>query len=508
MTNNSKNFGKPDVFEVSLRWLTDDEPARLRPMHHGWSMGELQIVVGGRNLTAHGVESQTQEGLIWYVGPLLHWLADNWKSLLNEEKYSWPEKSAGPAAEVCNGAIAMFSTSDVTQEKLGDVEAWYKRHGIANAACGGLFPDIFIRRFSDDAEISWTSSRPPFAPEGFYFKAAAGFARTAIGDVAKPLLQLLHWVREAPPVLELESFKKDWQTLVEKIDALDHISAEQFNSIVLTNGLLEKVQASFREKGREDLLTPKMSPDGTYVEAEAPAVAMFGGLSVDLSNSDVKALRDTLIAAASGMRSEPVLASLIENAPPQGKPWADGYALAESLLDDLEEQGWKVGDTDFVDVRALCGWLGVTISDKSLDTGSIRGVALAGDGLTSTIIINTASSYNLNNDGRRFTIAHELCHILYDQSRARRLAHTSGPWVAPGIEKRANAFAAWLLMPPRLLQKYMSLTGPIDASSLKRIADSMNVAERALIEHLYNLDVIGEYERDTLRRALPNERPS
>jgi hypothetical protein len=168
MTNSPKTFGSPETFEVSLGWLDDDEPVRRRPKSHGWSMGELKINVAGASLTAHRVQGHPREGLVWYLGPLLHWLADNWVALFNEERFSWPEKSAGSAVEVCNRAIARLSNIDSAHDNLKVAEAWYKRHGIANAAAGGLFPDIFIRRFADDVEISWTAVPPPFAPRGFF----------------------------------------------------------------------------------------------------------------------------------------------------------------------------------------------------------------------------------------------------------------------------------------------------------------------------------------------------
>ena len=48
-------------------------------------------------------------------------------------------------------------------------------------------------------------------------------------------------------------------------------------------------------------------------------------------------------------------------------------------------------------------------------------------------------------------IGHELCHLLHDRSFGSRLVIVSGPWAPRAIEQRANAFAAWLLMPPSLV---------------------------------------------------------
>jgi len=45
------------------------------------------------------------------------------------------------------------------------------------------------------------------------------------------------------------------------------------------------------------------------------------------------------------------------------------------------------------------------------------------------------------------TLAHELCHLLVDRGSATELMVVSTPWAPPEIERRANAFAAELLLP-------------------------------------------------------------
>jgi Zn-dependent peptidase ImmA (M78 family) len=301
--------------------------------------------------------------------------------------------------------------------------------------------------------------------------------------------------------LETPAFQADWKALVKKIDALDRIEPERFNAADIAEALLARVRASFQEKSREDLLTPKLSRNARYVISEAPAVAMFGGVSVQLSDADIAALRDALIAAANGAASDQ-LGRLVENAPLRGKPWQDGYDLAEDFLDRLEEDRIAVAPEGHCDVRALCEQLDITINQKDLNTESIRGVALAGEGYSPSILVNTRSSYNSSENGRRFTIAHELCHILHDQSRARRIAHASGPWAPPGVEKRANAFAAWLLMPPRLLHQHLGMELKMNVDRLHAIAGALHVADSALIEHLFNISLIDEVERDDLRTTV------
>ncbi|MBA4269499.1 MAG: hypothetical protein C0447_08795 [Methylobacterium sp.] len=233
-------------------------------------------------------------------------------------------------------------------------------------------------------------------------------------------------------------------------------------------------------------------------------VAMFGGVSPNLDDGDIDALRDALVSVMGGHDAKE-LAELVQDRkdlPVGNVPYEDGYQFAEELLDDIEERFGNLHPEGFVDPRAICKRLSVEVNECHLNTTSIRGVALAGEHFAPLILINGASVFNKSEEGKRFTLAHELCHILFDRTRARRIAHVSGPWVAPGIEKRANAFAAYLLMPRALLARYLASRSEIDIGTVRKLSETLRVNVSALIEHLYNLDFIDEVVRETLRFEL------
>ena len=78
------------------------------------------------------------------------------------------------------------------------------------------------------------------------------------------------------------------------------------------------------------------------------------------------------------------------------------------------------------------------------------------------MFVNECYAPNADEVGRRFTLAHEFCHLLFDQDQGQALAVASGPWAPRAIEQRANAFAAMFLMPAFLLKQMLSgLTVPI-----------------------------------------------
>lgn len=101
-----------------------------------------------------------------------------------------------------------------------------------------------------------------------------------------------------------------------------------------------------------------------------------------------------------------------------------------------------------------------------------------------TIVLNT-SGKNLNACVRRFSLAHELCHLLYDWNRQQPIAMMSG-YLTDGaldVERRANAFAVRLICPEAVLRK-------IDAkSSDDEIADVLRpygLPYRAALLYLRN----------------------
>ena len=176
-----------------------------------------------------------------------------------------------------------------------------------------------------------------------------------------------------------------------------------------------------------------------------------------------------------------------------------------NLLAELAEQPDNVASlvdvsrVSFIDVEKIVAELGIAVAEAQLETATIRGVAIAGEGFAPKIVVNLSSKYNDTKEGRRFTIAHELCHILHDRSRARRIAHVSGEWAAPQVEQRANAFAAYLLMPRELVASSIGTGNAGSPPVVNELAASLQVSATAQAEHLYNLRIIGDWERDNLR---------
>jgi Zn-dependent peptidase ImmA (M78 family) len=229
----------------------------------------------------------------------------------------------------------------------------------------------------------------------------------------------------------------------------------------------------------------------------SPAAAMFGALSPQISK--LTAVRLLAIAASS---REPADAQRpidrhVRNSPAWRsiEPWEDGYRLALDLLDDLDMTD-KPGPFNLDGL--LNDWQ-VARRDEALDQDGPLGVALAGPDITPTIVINRDHAMNRHDYGKRFTMAHELCHLLHDRDRTQRVAHSSTQWAPLSVEQRANAFAAMLLMPPGALRDaFHPRQRRVSRADVSAMARELQVGLRAAIQHLANLGYITDEDRTRL----------
>lgn len=220
-------------------------------------------------------------------------------------------------------------------------------------------------------------------------------------------------------------------------------------------------------------------------------VALFGSLSPNVSESDVMTLT-SMMTAASG---EVSLSIAINMEPLASTPWEQGYEFADSAREKF--QGLQ--STDAVDIEGILTEIGVEVKEVALTDSKVRAVALCGPGWKPQIAVNTCCASNVTPPGRRFTLAHELCHLLFDQQSGVQLAIASGPWAPKRIEQRANAFAAMLLIPSRKLHEYDTHWTP---EMITNTAQRFQVGRKTLINHLTNLALITHSESEDLEEDL------
>lgn len=213
-------FGEPSSFAVRVAFHHDpDEGAAASPeMAASW--GAFQIWVRDVNLCAHVDEGETLQYCHWYLLPLLEWLTENWDALLHEERHPTAVRPANTAAEVgsITSALSLGSTGSkdalVTQEACF---AWQHRHALRTARGGGIFPDVYLRRFRNKVEVSWKASQLAGA-EGVGFTATEGVVRDDLRAVAGVLHDMIEsasgWLHAQVPA------SQRCKSLVESVEAL------------------------------------------------------------------------------------------------------------------------------------------------------------------------------------------------------------------------------------------------------------------------------------------------
>ena len=197
------------------------------------------------------------------------------------------------------------------------------------------------------------------------------------------------------------------------------------------------------------------------------------------------------------------LSRLVKDVPVEGsdeRAWKQGYQLAESCLEAIDG---AIARELPIAVESLFDHFGISVETIELHDRSVRAVALAGPKHSPAVLVNENVAYR-SVQTRRFTLAHELCHILHDRTYGAALALASGPWAPVDVEKRANAFAAMLLMPTDLVGSFVrNLTSRLDSpGAIWEVANAFQTSFTATLEHLCNLGHIDEVTRDVLRAEI------
>ena len=507
--------GDTSEFALRLAFAPDPDDGQAAEPEASMSWGSFQLWVEGRNLCAHQEDGERAESVHWYLLPLMEWFAENWNPLLHEERLprnegdnAWASLQATrfPPWAIADN-IQLASRWESAWQK------WWQRHAIRTASEGGLLPDVVLRRVRDRVEISWGQTRIEGMPDHFGFsESERGCSRLEPQRVAGPLHEVLVSASEYLKSLSPES--RRLRKLHRQILAVKGVEEHRERRLMWLAGLgtdertvragwrrVTGYLAGYADDARRAILDPLESP--LVVTGACHATLMFGSVSPSVGKRDVVELaRLTIDLHAPGggrsaideaRRSVP----LEEAATP---PWYQGYELAESLHDQLDPEHV---DGESVDIEGIIEQQGVTIVDRELSDRTIRAVAVDGERHRPGILVNSRNSANAYPFGRRFTLAHEFCHLLFDRDVGAHLAIASGPWAPHDVERRANAFAAMFLMPNELVRRAVSaLAGSLETKdAVLSVANRLRTSFDSTLWHLKNLGYID----DVTRQRIENE---
>ena len=503
-----KLAGDTSTFAVKMAFSPDPDHGQGIDPDAAVSWGGFQIWVEGRNLCAHREEGERIDYAHWYLLPLVEWFTRQWNPLLHEERL--PARNAAGTAWASLRETRFPPPAIEMEERRADAwesawQDWWRRHAIRAAREGGLFPDVILRRIRDEIEISWGNTRSQGMPIHFAFDGyESGAARFSPKEVAEPLHGILSDAGEylaslAPESDRIKTLNRDIRKLrtPHKDERLSWLAGLGVNEHTVRQGWA-RVKRHFTERPRP-LRSSMLAASGDsklVVEGACQAALMFGTVAPDIRKEDVLHLADAMIEFHQPAEDQcsARITSMCQAVPvddAEGPPWHQGYRLAEQLHEQLD--GVFTTESS-VDIDQLLTRLGVQMTDLNLTDKTIRGVAIAGSRYRPGIACNGRNHFNAHAFGRRFTLAHELCHLLFDREAAQRLAIASGPWAPIAIERRANAFAAMLLMPTEMVHRAVSnLSIPLESQAgVTAVAGRLQTSFDSTLNHLKNLGFIDE----------------
>lgn len=504
--------GDEATFAVRMAFHPDPDDGQGADADTSASWGAVQVWVDGVNLCAHTDQGETLQWSHWYLLPLLEWLTYSWDPLFHEERLP---SSSGKFTTASDLLVAsppiMFGAADRPESNAADDRRfdWEQRHSLRSARDGGILPEVHMRRLRDELEISWDNTLIAGA-EDAEFQATRGHALQQPTQVADSLHEILtvavEWLVDQRPASER------MHRLAESVAGLSSLSRTEERTAWLAGlgasrtqivdrwrSVTSKVKA-FADAEAFDGLFIGASDNPLVLNGSCEAALLFGSVAPTIDDDDALTLAKLLLerferGALDG------LDDLVEDEPidPNIPAWEHGYELAEVIL---AEAGGEMCN-GIVDVEHFLTRRGVQLRDITLSDRRVRAVSFAGPNHSPTIALNTESPF-YPAPGRRFTLAHELCHLLFDRTRGARLSVASGPWAPQAIEKRANAFAAMLLMPVDLVTRTERSTG-VDLASpegILTVAKALAVSSSALAQHAGNIGLIDDQDRPELLDEL------
>jgi hypothetical protein len=501
-----KLAGDTEHFAIKLSFADDPDPQSVSSREEAVSWGALELWVNGHNLCAGTYADEQFDAVHWYLLPLFEWFIDKWDPLFHEERLPGP--GVGSAQDTLRASSMLSSRGG----RIIDSWEWWGRHSLEAPREGGIFPAVYFRRWRDLIEVSWADHQSPARPAGLRFGATEGSATFRPQDVVSHIHSVIgdateYLLSRVPPSERLQRLR---QRVASRLQG----GPERYAWLAGLGSSLEEMLSAWQrircqlEAKSGAAINVLLSPAeglGGLVTSPPPAALMFGAVSPTLVDSDRLALLDAMVNSIGTVcdRLEPLVsvATTALNASESLRPWERGQEVALAVLERLGIEMDAVGP---VDIYGIANEWSIRCGTVRLEDDSIRGVSIAGNRLVPTILTNPKHGTSGYVGGRRFTVAHELGHLLMDRSMARDVAVPSGPWAPRDIERRANAFAAMFLMPPSKIDaaiRAASITR-FDIMAMRVLSRTLETSPVATCEHLCNLGFISESERDTVLARL------
>jgi Zn-dependent peptidase ImmA (M78 family) len=506
--------GDPGTFAFKIEFQAnphgDEDRATLEDAA---SWGAFSVWANGENLCSHTEYGETLDAVHWYLLPLFEWFVENWDALFHEERF--PLRNVGLSAAE---AMARTKTPSLSLKGVDELDwfdrwaAWWNRHCLRAASEGGFFPDMYLRRYRDKIEVSSGAEPVIGIPRECFYHASNRIYRLPPGKVADSLHRVLTASsRELQRRLPNSSRVAALAAGLQRLESPDRESVrmawlagygENPDAYLDVARNVDEALADTPNDVRASLVGTRVSQP-LVVIGSAYARLLYGAISPSTTRDDVAKITRLLVenyVEDATRWLERLDISLKTSEAAQLTPGEQGSLLGEQACELLGD-----AESEWVDVHAAIERLGIAKTDVELTDDDLRAISVFGPTQRPHIYCNRRTRWGTSRPVERFTLAHELCHLLLDREYGDELAVASGQWAPVEIEQRANTFAAAFLMPTWLLRQAIgSHSEPIDQPGvIQMVATRLRVSVTSLVDRLYNL---GEVTLDDRLRLRPSDR--
>ncbi|WP_313089512.1 ImmA/IrrE family metallo-endopeptidase [Pseudomonas sp.] len=457
---------------AELELIVDSAPSQ-GSREHGWARASLHL--DGEPYWYGEDESGGRGSLDWTWIDLLHYLGRNWSALMLEQGCPLPLGAIPHPGKLLQTAEARWEDmpESLIHAEESQVHQYLDRHNLSTALSGANVPMLLWLRSGNTlwlVDEDEQACRVDFSTLRQQLEKIGDTLAGLFADSRQPHVQAAigQWQQRGR---QLRSDYLAYSTGLdaERLGALEKMIPldAAFNDADIQQ---EPVYLAAARMVRHDLSIEQIAHVMQRLQ-QAPATG--------------KQPFATLIAGASAELQQLTSSPLFEQ----------GYQLARWLREQLHLQ-----NDDVFDPETLLSSEGVTIDELRLDSAKIDAIACWGC-IDPLILLNqNEQARAATKHGRRSTLAHEICHLLIDRTRALPVAEVLGGEVDSEGEKRANAFAAELLLPQAHATQVLRHASNVQAT-VEALSQSHLVSRQLIAYQLLNASgaALSEDEKINLR---------
>jgi Zn-dependent peptidase ImmA (M78 family) len=409
---NTIQLGTPDGIQLELK-LDHKKKGGA-----GLIWGKGQLYAGEQALLA--VENQGSVEWTWV--DLLEWLGKNWAYLLCEQTFPF-QVAASDMSTLMRELEKRWE--DMLETRVEDEEEqahrFFNRHDLAAAFKGVFFPAVFIMRQGLLVEIIRAESNKPL-------RLPLSKVVTDLEQIGNHLAELAGVASEGRGPAAASQWQARTQQLEHKaLSLLTGLSAADLKHLNADN------DPSFWEQGQT----------AHFADSELMAAARMtrGVLPLEAQSQLIERIRQ--LPKFNTVELDALVQAFAADFKEIGKPYDQGYWAAIWLRRKLGlQEADKAQPAEY-----LQAW-GVQIEHFEMPGSKLAALACWGTQHGPAILINKApDNVPAHIHGENTTLAHEICHLLMDRSRALPVAEVLNGNTPERLEKRARAFAAEFLLP-------------------------------------------------------------